>query len=378
MNQQQMSGLSMRVARRRGSVLIYTLILLTLMFAVISLAVDFGRIQLIKTELQRCADATARGTIQEYLTYGSSVAVAYSPTLAADNSVDSKSGVSPTVVTNWGWWNASTNAFVPGAGSPVAVQVTVSRTTQTGNPVPLTFPLISGGLSQQQSCDVWATAVASVATRTLVNYPAGFTSSAMSLSGSASISGTHLRLTPATGNCAGSGWAASPVPINSFTNSFQFQLTSAVADGMAFVIQNTSKTALGATGGGLGCSGIGHSIAIKFDIYNNAGEGTNSTGIFANGAAPYTPSMDLTPSGLNIKNGHAFNVVMTYDGTTLSWTITDATTGTSGTYSSTVNIPSVIGAPTAYVGFTGGTGGSTAQQDVLTWTYSASGPVLEQ
>jgi hypothetical protein len=38
-----------------------------------------------------------------------------------------------------------------------------------------------------------------------------------------------------------------------------------------------------------------------------------------------------------------------------------------------VNIPSVVGASTAYVGFTGGTGGLTATQNVLTWSYASGG-----
>src|ERR1019366_3138277 len=40
------------------------------------------------------------------------------------------------------------------------------------------------------------------------------------------------------------------------------------------------------------------------------------------------------------------------------------------TTSWTVNIPTTVGNTTALVGFTGGTGGYTAIQDVLSWTYS--------
>src|SRR5262249_23259952 len=35
-----------------------------------------------------------------------------------------------------------------------------------------------------------------------------------------------------------------------------------------------------------------------------------------------------------------------------------------------INIPSTVGGTTAYVGFTGGTDGLTATQDILTWTFS--------
>jgi hypothetical protein len=37
-----------------------------------------------------------------------------------------------------------------------------------------------------------------------------------------------------------------------------------------------------------------------------------------------------------------------------------------------VNIPSAVGANTAYVGFTAGIGGSTSRQEVVTWTYTVN------
>jgi hypothetical protein len=62
---------------------------------------------------------------------------------------------------------------------------------------------------------------------------------------------------------------------------------------------------------------------------------------------------------------------MTYDGTTLTMTITD-TVNTAQTFTTNwaVNIPSTVGGNTAWVGFTGGTGGLTATQEILTWTYA--------
>jgi hypothetical protein len=134
---------------------------------------------------------------------------------------------------------------------------------------------------------------------------------------------------------------------------------------------------LGPVGGGLGYGpsqpggtpGIGKSVAVKFDLYSNSGEGIDSTGSYTNGASPTIPSQDMTSSGVNLHRGDVMNVHMSYDGTTLRWTITDPTAGTSFTTSATVNIPSLVGGTTAYVGFTGGTGGLTAIQDILSWTY---------
>jgi hypothetical protein len=52
-------------------------------------------------------------------------------------------------------------------------------------------------------------------------------------------------------------------------------------------------------------------------------------------------------------------------------TVTD-TVNTAQTFTSSwpINIPATVGGNTAYLGFTGGTGGLTATQEILTWTYN--------
>ena len=89
-----------------------------------------------------------------------------------------------------------------------------------------------------------------------------------------------------------------------------------------------------------------------------------------NGAAPTTPSIDLTGSGIDLHSGHVFNVAMTYNGTTLTVAIGDATTKAMAKQSYVVDIVSALGGQTGFVGFTGGTGGLTATQDILSWKYS--------
>jgi hypothetical protein len=118
--------------------------------------------------------------------------------------------------------------------------------------------------------------------------------------------------------------------------------------------------------------GIPHSLAIKFDIYNNQGEGSDSTGLYTNGASPTIPAVSLTNSGINLLSSDTFAVHMVYDGATLTMTITDGVTNVSYTTSWTVNIPQIVGANTAYLGFTGGTGGLTASQKIETWTFTPS------
>src|SRR5262249_55399226 len=66
-----------------------------------------------------------------------------------------------------------------------------------------------------------------------------------------------------------------------------------------------------------------------------------------------------------------FQVMLQYDGTTLSGTIKDLTTGVSFTAPpQTINIPQLVSGNTAWVGFTGGRGGLNGEQDVGTWTFA--------
>ena len=78
---------------------------------------------------------------------------------------------------------------------------------------------------------------------------------------------------------------------------------------------------------------------------------------------------------MNLHSGDVFHVVMSYDGTTLTMTITDMSNTTQTfTTSWPVNIASIVGGSTAYVGFTGGTGTLTSTQEILTWTYGTTAP----
>jgi hypothetical protein len=213
------------------------------------------------------------------------------------------------------------------------------------------------------------------------NYGSGFTSAGLTFNGAAQLHGTRLRLTDTGKYETGSAFTSTPIGVQSFTTDFSFQLSSAFADGFTFTIQGFGPTALGPSAGGLGYGagkpggtpGIANSLAVKFDFYNEAGEGTDSTGLYTDGSSPTTPALNMTNSGVALRNADVFNVHMTYDGTTLTMTITDATNfSQSFTAHWTINIPGIVGSNTAYVGFTGSTGGLTAIQEVLNWTYVTS------
>ena len=244
-----------------------------------------------------------------------------------------------------------------------------------------------------------AATVPSSATPTTPSTPAptgGPTSpvTGMALNGSAALNGTKLQLTSQVQNLVGSAWYSSPVNVAKFSNDFTFQLTdtatSSMGNGFTFAIQNAGATALGPSGGGLGYgpdkpSGassspnkpVAKSVAVKFDLVSNNGEGTNSTGLYKNGTSPTTPAVTLG-GGVNLHSGDVFRVHMIYDGTTLSMNITD-TAHTSETFTTSwpIDIPGTVGATTAYVGFTGATGSSVSTQDILSWAYAPTSTVAK-
>ena len=221
-----------------------------------------------------------------------------------------------------------------------------------------------------------ATANTSTGLSTGFSYASGFANSSGSLvvNGNAKILGSVLQLTNGTAGQVSSVFTNTKIDITSFTSQFSFQLLNANGDGFTFTIQGLAAAALGPGGGGLGYGGPGgipNSLAIKFDLYSNAGEGNDSTGLFLDGAAPTNQgSINLSNTGINLHSGHVFNVLINYDGANLTVTITDATTGASATQTYAINIATIVGGPSAYVGFTGASGGNTAVQNILSWTYT--------
>jgi hypothetical protein len=75
---------------------------------------------------------------------------------------------------------------------------------------------------------------------------------------------------------------------------------------------------------------------------------------------------------VNLHNGDIFKVHLSYAGTTLNMTITDTNVpADTFTTSWPINIPSTVGANTAFAGFTGGTGALTATQEIISWTFNS-------
>ncbi len=65
------------------------------------------------------------------------------------------------------------------------------------------------------------------------------------------------------------------------------------------------------------------SIAVKFNIYNYQNEGSDSTGVYTDGQPPVLPSVDISPSGIQLSSGDSIQAKITYDGTTLTLNLLD-------------------------------------------------------
>ncbi|MGH9546426.1 MAG: L-type lectin-domain containing protein [Terriglobales bacterium] len=233
---------------------------------------------------------------------------------------------------------------------------------------------------------------------------------------------TVLRLTKATGDQVGSAWDSTPQPVQQgFSTSFQFQFTNAStppADGIAFVIQNvpgSPTTAIGYTGGNGGALGYGdsdastnpstgagipNSLAIEFDTYQNGWDpGANDSGSVSHvaiqscGQGANTSHHGRACNGQSGSStpGSPVSVANLADGAVHSVTIVYALAcPTCATRTQSNNLHVILdnvdlypsGVPvdlasiglgtgnTAYVGFTGATGGDYEIQDILNWTFT--------
>jgi hypothetical protein len=216
-------------------------------------------------------------------------------------------------------------------------------------------------------------------------YSVGFGgNSGLTLNGACRVDHSHLRLTEVPHKfLASSVFSSDPVQVTAFHTVFRFQLTTAVADGFTFTVQGEGPHALGGPGGGLGYGpdpnnpggpafNITKSIAVAFDLWDNrAGRPQNALGFYVGGASPDGAQQEL-PAEVSLASGRIMRATLAYDGATLTVTLLDETTRATVTRSFTVDIPTQVGGPRAFVGFTAGTGGFSARQDILSWQFAAS------
>jgi hypothetical protein len=152
------------------------------------------------------------------------------------------------------------------------------------------------------------------------------------------------------------------------------------SDGMTFIIQAESATTLGANGGNLGYTGITPSIAVKFDTWQDSGDiNDNNVAILTNGVlnaidpqSPYGVTACQPPSGLFgcMNNGDTWSVWIDYDGTYLYVAVADnSVVRPANLISYPIDIPSILGSDSAFVGFSAGTGLGDENHAVFNWLF---------
>src|SRR5215207_928277 len=155
-----------RLSSNRGLSLVYLSVALVALLGLTSLAVDLGRVVLVKGELRLAADAAARYAANGLARYDVATARAYAVDSADDNTADG----TPVALhaqqdVEFGTWDAAARTFTPLSGAAQsaadAVRITARRTKVRNDSVRLYFAPFVGF----PTIDVTATAVAQFAVR---------------------------------------------------------------------------------------------------------------------------------------------------------------------------------------------------------------------
>jgi hypothetical protein len=183
------------------------------------------------------------------------------------------------------------------------------------------------------------------------------------LNGSSTLSATELALTAATSHQAGSAFWPQAIDPRNMTVEYEATIGGGSgADGFAFVLGDATRgalpTSLGVEGGGLGFSGI-PGIAVALDEYKGTGAPSNNFAGVTDGPTSTTVPdvlhwLSTANLALPLQNATNKIKITTTNGTTL-------TVSYNGTQvlSQAVSLPS-----SAYLGFSGGTGGANNRHAV--------------
>lgn len=199
------------------------------------------------------------------------------------------------------------------------------------------------------------------------------------------VDGT-LQLTNTSGpsnanGVAGAGWLTQGVSTSSsFSTSFSFSLigNGKMADGIALAFQNVGTNVTGVGGGDVGYWNIGGSgssaVGSVIRSWNNNQYGLSTNGVVQGlEAAPFNLGLSGKVSGSQTVSYNALTHALTMTGT-----LTDLKTGI--TYdisdSATVDLSAKFGS-TMYVGFTGGIGGTAADQRITAFSLTTAVPEPE-
>jgi hypothetical protein len=238
-------------------------------------------------------------------------------------------------------------------------------------------------------------------------YPTFENVKGLALNGRTFLMDKYLRLTDADRYRIGTVWYDETVPVlDGFSTEFKFRFTSGNnfqcedgsepgADGIAFVIQNAGKAAIGYAGGGLGYEGMRNSLAIEFDTYSNDSTqieqyfdpngnhvAVNSNGINEN-TSKHFPHVTLGIRKLNftIRTDSTFYyakiVYSLKDSNLIVYLDTNKNTTNEVLRINNFKIGNYLELDRgyrAYVGFTSATGCAVENHDIYSWSFCPAHP----
>lgn len=204
----------------------------------------------------------------------------------------------------------------------------------------------------------------------------------LTLNGNAAKSGSALRLAANGPLQHGSAWAQTTIDTTqSFESRFQaftHDGTLPPADGMTFTLQSQGLAALGDDGGGHGYASFGTnavkpSVAVDVSLFPQVGQHVNEQFAIVQNGSLISPLAKATSAVLLY--GQPFWTWVDYDakGHTLQVFVSQtATKPTAPLVTAAVDVAATVG-PSAFAGFTAGTGGLSADFDLLSWTVEGTG-----
>ncbi len=176
-----------------------------------------------------------------------------------------------------------------------------------------------------------------------------------------------------------------PMYIGAFKASFIYTdvgspgTANSTADGFTFCLQNSAAGAsalqISSTGSGLGYYLLSNSVALATELYNNgdnapglalAVDGQGSAGTLAGGY------LFGGTGNVSVISGDGIQYDIAYDGNNFAVTLTDTNNPTEIFTTNYVIGPlsAIVGGDSAFIGFTGATGGTTAIQTIANFSFT--------